>query len=326
MAIFNLSILLILVIQLLADLFVLRKEELFPVLPEWLNDTEVLSEFLLGLYPRGFSSKTSVRMKLQWDSYRDVVLLGGAGGALNGRDRFQRGIYRLVSNDFILHDRFGLFRVEVKGETGRILKVQPGKIPETNGLRAMRMYQNSVNTSRSVLKDSSFYESRQYYPGDDPRRINWKLKALHGALFVKEGFFAAPAGKTVIILVNGQGGSFPVDQLIRKGSMLMEGLAERGYEIIFFASGMTDSRTLTRDEILIKRKELLTMIPPLPLKLPLSLNFRESASLYLFSCADSLPDGMLTLRGGETSLQKFLITDSQPGESYLKGGWHVIED
>lgn len=326
MGVLNFFILLTLKIQLLADLFLLRNKELFPVLPEWLNDTAVLSEFLEGLYPRRLSSRISIRMKLRWGSFREVVLLGGYGGILSGRDRFQRGCYRIVSNEFILNDRFGLFRIEVKGECGRILRVEPGWIPENSGPGALKIYRNSVNSSRSLLKDSSFYESRQYYPGDDPRRINWKLKARYGDLFIKDGFFAAPAGKTIIILINGRGESSRVDQLIRRCSRFLEELSERGYKIIFFASGMTDPLFLTADEVRTKRKELLTNIPPLPLSLPPSLNFGESASLFLFSCDDSPIAWFVMDRGGRSSLQKTLVTDSQAAGLNLKGGWHVVED
>jgi len=57
---------------------------------------------------------------------------------------------------------------------------------------------------RSVMRTDDFIEQREYIPGDDPRRINWKIYGHSGNLFVREEDRAPPPHSTLVVLISAE--------------------------------------------------------------------------------------------------------------------------
>ena len=59
----------------------------------------------------------------------------------------------------------------------------------------------TVNDLPSQERTSELYESRPYFPGDDPRKIHWKLYAHTNTLSIKLGAFEPPPVKRLTIYI-----------------------------------------------------------------------------------------------------------------------------
>ena len=59
----------------------------------------------------------------------------------------------------------------------------------------------AVNDLPSQERTSELYESRPYFPGDDPRKIHWKLYAHTNTLSIKLGAFEPPPVKRLTIYI-----------------------------------------------------------------------------------------------------------------------------
>ncbi len=58
-------------------------------------------------------------------------------------------------------------------------------------------------TGKSTFRRSEdLYESRQYIPGDDPRKMNWKVFAHTGDLAIREGELLPPPSSEYIFIIN----------------------------------------------------------------------------------------------------------------------------
>lgn len=106
-----------------------------------------------------------------------------------------------VSDELVICDVFGFFegRYRISGAEGARLRVMPSF---TRGLprlpRLSRGGEHRSKDERVVSEELS--EHRPYVPGDDPRRINWKLYGHLGELFVREKDFEPPT-RTRLALV-----------------------------------------------------------------------------------------------------------------------------
>ena len=59
----------------------------------------------------------------------------------------------------------------------------------------------TVNDLPSQERTNELYESRPYFPGDDPRKIHWKLYAHTNTLSIKLGAFEPPPVKRLMIYI-----------------------------------------------------------------------------------------------------------------------------
>lgn len=173
----------------------------------------------------------------------------GAGRVLSPTER---GAFFAPRDRLVVEDVFGFFKAvrSVPAEPGTRLTVLPtpvfGVEPEfpAGGGTERR-------TARNYDKTEDLTESRKYNPGDDPRRINWKLYGHSGELFVREGESEPPPRSVVTVLVDG--GYDPalyslhtaretVDELASRAVALVSTLLERGFAVNF---GSTSSPLAT---------------------------------------------------------------------------------
>ena len=77
--------------------------------------------------------------------------------------------------------------------------VQPALSPQKTVFPDLRS--RAVNDLPSQERTHELYESRPYFPGDDPRKIHWKLYAHTNTLSIKLGAFEPPPVKRLTIYI-----------------------------------------------------------------------------------------------------------------------------
>ena len=77
--------------------------------------------------------------------------------------------------------------------------VQPALPPQKTVFPGLRS--RAVNDLPSQERTQELYESRPYFPGDDPRKIHWKLYAHTNTLSIKLGAFEPPPVKRLTIYI-----------------------------------------------------------------------------------------------------------------------------
>lgn len=107
-----------------------------------------------------------------------------------------RGRYFYQERCLVLTDVCGFFAVRLLQPlpVSRIYTVLPALQPAEHSAPP-ELYAQSVTDAPQTERTTELYESRPYVPGDDPRKIHWKLYAHTGGLAVKLGLFEPPPVK-----------------------------------------------------------------------------------------------------------------------------------
>ena len=116
-----------------------------------------------------------------------------------------RGAYGGEEDRFIIMDILGLFRstMPLPQKPGYRLLVTPQSAEEPLRYTSHSGGDEQRQSSQYVRTDN-LIEQRPYIPGDDPRRINWKLYGHIGDLFIREGEREPPPHSQLAILVDSQ--------------------------------------------------------------------------------------------------------------------------
>jgi hypothetical protein len=109
------------------------------------------------------------------------------GGRIFFETEFDRhGKYLLKNFKFVFRDIFGFTNYEIPFGFEQEIDVRPYfteeiEIPYFTDVGGEQAIQNA-----SKVSSTDFFENRKYYPGDDIRRINWKIFAHINELHVRE--------------------------------------------------------------------------------------------------------------------------------------------
>jgi uncharacterized protein (DUF58 family) len=116
-----------------------------------------------------------------------------------------RGAYFSDYDEFAIFDILGFFRFafRVPQETGVRLLASPQAADEPVPAKA-RAGESNRQPEMTFQHTDNLIEHRPYVPGDDPRRINWKLYSHGNELFVREGEREPPPHSNIIILIDTQ--------------------------------------------------------------------------------------------------------------------------
>jgi hypothetical protein len=114
-----------------------------------------------------------------------------------------RGAWYGAWDELSIFDSLGFFRFSFRvpqGENPRLLSCpraagEPPSLPIRPGGEEQR-------TEPHYRRSDNLIDHRPYIPGDDPRRINWKLYSHGGDLFVREGEPEPPPRSRLLILVD----------------------------------------------------------------------------------------------------------------------------
>ena len=115
----------------------------------------------------------------------------------------KRGAYFSTHDEFAVFDIFGFFRFAfllAAGSNARLL-ASPHAAQEPLGVHA-RAGESNQQPEFSFQRTDNLIDHRPYIPGDDPRRINWKLYGHGGGLFVREGEREPPPHSNIVIMAD----------------------------------------------------------------------------------------------------------------------------
>jgi hypothetical protein len=165
--------------------------------------------------------------------------------AFNAPDR---GAYYGERDRLLVFDILGLFRaaIAVPQRAGPRLLVMPQAAGQPLPL-TMQSGGVERRTDPHFLRTDDLIDHRPYVPGDDPRRINWKLYGHAGGLFVREGEPEPPPHSRLVILIDtladrglytAEAGRRAVDLLCENALALALNYADRGMDVgIGFSGG-----------------------------------------------------------------------------------------
>ncbi len=159
--------------------------------------------FMLG--PTTFFATVAYRLTLRSASYGDTEAMelplpdafSGTRPALPPRGRYTVEFGRCAIRDFA-----GFFSVTTSKSrdlSGRSLIVPPGEGASGKPKPAKSAAGNADGAS-SYLRSQELYEIRQFRPGDDRRKINWKAFAHTGELLTREGELLPPPSREYTVL------------------------------------------------------------------------------------------------------------------------------
>jgi len=115
----------------------------------------------------------------------------------------KRGAYFGLADEFAAFDILGFFRFAYRlpAENDARLLASPRAADEPPSVNA-RAGESTLKPEFSIQRTDNLIDHRPYVPGDDPRRINWKLYGHGGGLFVREGEYEPPPQSNIVILVD----------------------------------------------------------------------------------------------------------------------------
>jgi len=115
----------------------------------------------------------------------------------------KRGAYFGLADEFAVFDILGFFRFAFRlpAENDARLLASPRAAVESPAVNA-RAGESTLKPEFSIQRTDNLIDHRPYVPGDDPRRINWKLYSHGGGLFVREGEYEPPPQSNIVILVD----------------------------------------------------------------------------------------------------------------------------
>ncbi len=159
-----------------------------------------------------------------------------------------RGVYRGPSGTLVLEDLFGFTKFPLFTGGPVVLHIYPGV--QTDGFTKERIITGgeTATVERNRIRTDELLEVRKYYPGDDARRINWKMFAASGELFLRIGEEVPPPTGEVAIVLNSfspalsslRDSSDLTDTLISSYITFIYSFVEKGCIVRVLAPGMRD--------------------------------------------------------------------------------------
>jgi hypothetical protein len=115
----------------------------------------------------------------------------------------KRGAYFSAYDEFAVFDVFGFFRFAflLSSVSNARLLASPQAAEEPVSVHA-RAGESNRQPEFSFQRTDNLIDHRPYIPGDDPRRINWKLYGHGGGLFVREGEREPPPHSNIVIMAD----------------------------------------------------------------------------------------------------------------------------
>ncbi|MDR3145436.1 MAG: DUF58 domain-containing protein [Treponema sp.] len=159
----------------------------------------------------------------------------------------ERGAYYGSHDWFCVCDALGLFRLHFRlaREVGPRFLVLPEAAEEFVSV-AIHSGGQEQRIEPRFQRTDNLIDHRPYVPGDDPRKINWKLYSHAGDLFVRDGEPEPPPHSRMVILVDTQtdsalyspeAGRRAVDILCSQALALVREYTDRGMETLIGYTG-----------------------------------------------------------------------------------------
>jgi uncharacterized protein (DUF58 family) len=159
----------------------------------------------------------------------------------------RRGAYYGAYDSLVIQDTFGFFCLALRLPQDKAERLLVLPLPSETGLAARLLASGDARQNQArIRKTDDLTEQRPYVPGDDPRRINWKLYSHAGELFVRQEEREPPPHSRFVLLMDtdadsalypAEEGADGVDALCSIAlSLLLEKTAS-GAEVLFGFTG-----------------------------------------------------------------------------------------
>jgi uncharacterized protein (DUF58 family) len=163
----------------------------------------------------------------------------------------RRGAYYGAYDSLVIQDVFGFFCHALPLPQDRAERLLVLPIPQDRYPAVRLLASGSERRNETELhKTDDLTEQRPYIPGDDPRRINWKLYSHAGELFVRQEDREPPPHSRLILLIDtnadsalysAEEGAAAVDALCSMAlSLLLEKTASGIEALLGFTGGGLD--------------------------------------------------------------------------------------
>jgi uncharacterized protein (DUF58 family) len=114
-----------------------------------------------------------------------------------------RGAYYATADEVVIADLFGFFACVFHLPRGEACRLHVAPNATTNTILSTVFSGGSIHRQeQAVIRADDLVEQRPYTPGDDPRRINWKLYGHASALFVREEDREPPPHSILTLLIS----------------------------------------------------------------------------------------------------------------------------
>ena len=201
------------------------------------GDTVVLSAFCPRRFlPPGVS--LSYEIKLETKDGRILEIGVDPERAHTAQTKASsRGAYYASHDVLLIFDGFGLFEIHdrIPADKEARLLVMPGPLQVRSPVRP-RDGGSEERRDASFRRTDDLTDSRKYAPGDDPRRINWKLYGHSGELFLREGEIEPPPKARYLILLDSTADPVLFDR--EDAALAVDSLAERALGAVGMVSSM----------------------------------------------------------------------------------------
>lgn len=205
---------------------------------------------------------------LTWRNHRSIRIECRLTGRTNSRviefPAEKRGDYHSDIALLIYRDVLGFTRGSIPLNVEERVRIFPDSVPAADNIRRLEEGGEATEFVKRRRLSEERLEVRKYYPGDDPRRLNWKVYAHLGELFLRVGEETPPPESRIfVILDSNQSGQATsefsadyLDSIVEACTALMQVLLLRGINIIFAAPGMSNPSVVSME----KYHELLSLL------------------------------------------------------------------
>ena len=216
-----------------------------------------LSARLPRAFPPGFAVRFSLPLAWQERSI-DSVAARLDRGAVNKRIAFvapHRGLY--ASEEAILEARdvLGFTRNRLGIALRESVTVYPSLRPADEMALHMEQADDSALFARRRRRSEELLETRKYYPGDDVRRLNWKVFAHLNELFLRVGEEVPPPESRILFVLDTTSNPLLpqrravdyLDGLVEACASLMVALISGRIDVMLSQPGMRECRQFAEE-------------------------------------------------------------------------------
>ncbi len=209
--------------------------------------------------------KIGFEISLDWLGRESLLLQTDLVGGRNRKtiDFFPpyRGSYRSREAHISVRDLLGFTRSSVPIPLSERLRVYPSVRPEQSRRPSSQEGGEEEKKKRRRKRSEELLEIRKYFPGDDIRKVHWKVFAHTSELFLRIGEETPPPeSRFLVILDAAPSSAVPkqveadyLDGLVERCAAAVLELVGRGFQV-FFATSMSGA---PREITLEKNRELL---------------------------------------------------------------------
>jgi uncharacterized protein (DUF58 family) len=213
-------------------------------------------------------------------------------------------MYRSARTVIAIEDLLGFTESFVELEIEEYVKVFPALLDRDAVLMRIASDESTDTMKRKRISDE-LLEVKKYYPGDDIRRLNWKVFAHTGELFLRKGEETPPPDVKLLFIIDpAMPASMPaglredyLDSLLEVCATLLLLSLDAGNPVILSVPGYGEPRIFERKA----RNDLLTVLAGIfwqaePGKLELPRKQNLHGVVFSSPCSPAIPGIVSALR------------------------------